>query len=580
MDSETEFGFVSFLKGAVQIARTLKWLSLALCLSFAYRADAQTVRASSCNAKDVQKALNSVKADGAIVNIPAGSCHWTTIVTYNQAYSTTIQGAGAQTPGGGIDQTIIYDNVNHGSAGGGAIFALTSAAGKNLRITGIAVFTDSANPTTAYNGVVAIYGKSKSVRIDHNHFHIGGNGTHGLQTSGWLNGVIDHNLFDQGGNIFFIEFASPGWNGTSDPAGYGNSSWADGPNFGTGNFMFAEDNTFTGGGWAFDCIAGARFVFRNNTLGYHTSVQTHGLTSSVFRGCRAMEVYNNTLTYSNNPSTENFAFVVQLESGTGLWWGNTITGFVQFIHEDTVRTNKVTYPETAPPNGWGYCGSGVSGALSPWDGNTNPTGYPCIDQVGRGKGDIVTGKDWPNLLNTATGTIAWPHQASEPVYVWNNTFNTVGYSSDAFWANADSVSVENRDYYLQLPNVKEPAKFNGTAGIGQGPLSGRPGTCTPFVGYWATDQKTLYQCTAANTWTAFYTPFTYPHPLTKAPSPKAKLEANPEFGGRKPNFESAKRNDLLEQKIEQKSSELAAQFLNGLRPCHPIATNCESRGIL
>jgi len=44
------------------------------------------------------------------------------------------------------------------------------------------------------------------------------------------------------------------------------------------------------------------------------------------------------------------------------------------------------------------------------------------------------------------------------------------------------------------------------------------------VGYWATDQGSwnqsgsggqgvLYKCTATNTWTLYYTPYTYPHPL-------------------------------------------------------------------
>lgn len=488
-------------------------LAAIVCLHLPRSTAAQTITAASCSNGDVQKALRKVAKDGAVVNIPAGTCHWTTPVTYNQTHSTTIQAAGAQTPRGGKDETIIYDDTNHGGGGGSPALAIETAAGKSFRLTGLAIYTNSANQTVAYNGVVGVSGSSKAVRIDHNHFHIGGNGTHGLQTQGWLYGVIDHNLFDQGGNLFFIEFASPGWNGKGDPDGYGNSSWTDGPNFGTASFMFAEDNTFTGDGWAFDCINGARFVFRHNNVGTHTRLQTHGLTSDIHRGCRAMEVYGNTFTYSSSPSTDNYAFVVQLESGTGLWWGNTITGFVQFIHEDTVRTKSVTYTQTPPPNGWGYCGSSFNGSLSPWDGNTNSTGYPCIDQVGRGKGDLLTGKQWPNVVNSLTGKITWPHQESEPVYVWNNTFHRVGYTNDAYWANADSVAIENRDYYLELPNFKEPVNFNGTAGIGQGLLSARPNTCTPVVGYWATDTNTLYTCTATNTWTNFYTPYTYPHPL-------------------------------------------------------------------
>jgi len=67
-----------------------------------------------------------------------------------------------------------------------------------------------------------------------------------------------------------------------------------------------------------------------------------------------------------------------------------------------------------------------------------------------------------------------------------------------------------------LPNFKQRVNFNGTAGIGQGLLKARPNTCAPSVGYWATDTNTLYTCTAPNTWTNFYTPYIYPHPLINA----------------------------------------------------------------
>lgn len=80
-------------------------------------------------------------------------------------------------------------------------------------------------------------------------------------------------------------------------------------------------------------------------------------------------------------------------------------------------------------------------------------------------------------------------------------------------------------------------QFDGTSGVGVGPLSLRPQTCchrpTPLaggcqtglidedgaaggVGYFATDvgpQGTLYRCAADNIWIEHYRPYTYPHPL-------------------------------------------------------------------
>lgn len=47
-------------------------------------------------------------------------------------------------------------------------------------------------------------------------------------------------------------------------------------------------------------------------------------------------------------------------------------------------------------------------------------------------------------------------------------------------------------------------------------MASRPATCIPNVAYFVTDQEvhgTLYQCTAKNTWTRYYQPYSYPHPL-------------------------------------------------------------------
>ena len=51
-------------------------------------------------------------------------------------------------------------------------------------------------------------------------------------------------------------------------------------------------------------------------------------------------------------------------------------------------------------------------------------GLPCLDQPGRGQGDLITG-GFPIKINSTTGTIYWPNQALEPIYIWNNAGDPV-----------------------------------------------------------------------------------------------------------------------------------------------------------
>jgi hypothetical protein len=185
---------------------------------------------------------------------------------------------------------------------------------------------------------------------------------------------------------------------------------------------------------------------------------------------------------------------------------------------------------------------------SPWDGNTLSNGYPCLDDLGRGQGDLLSGQ-FPNMKNVTLGNIvAWPRQALEPLYEFLNTWDNPGTGGAVFLA-ASGRFAANRDYYRHNGNTGcDPDAASCTTGVGVGTIEQRPDDCTTGVAWWATNQGEwdstdgegtplehdnggaapngadgkMYVCSAPNTWTARYgggadnttgLPFPYPHPL-------------------------------------------------------------------
>ncbi len=124
--------------------------------------------------------------------------------------------------------------------------------------------------------------------------------------------------------------------------------------------------------------------------------------------------------------------------------------------------------------------------------------------------------------------VGYPNQTLDPAYEWGDT-HTGSFNQSPIGAGTETL-IANRDYYYQNPS------FDGTSGTGTGTLAARPTTCTTGVAYWATDQGSwnksggsnpagysgqgeLFECTATNTWSLAYTPYTYPYPLISGSAP-------------------------------------------------------------
>jgi hypothetical protein len=422
----------------------------------------------------------------------------------------TLIGAGSQTTAGGGDVTVIVDGINRGSDVA-ALSVATNASG-TFRLSGITFRGSGSTSNFTDNGTVRISGTSSQVRLDHLHFDR--IRRQAISTSG-IYGVVDHSLFDMVSGTLDNAIRPDGVFAT-----WGDPEWAAPTSFGSSQFMYVEDSTFNNG-IVNDCIDGGRQVFRHNVF-TNASTQTHPTGSQGRqRGCRAMEIYQNSFNGGAcSPSCFNAHFV---SAGGLLIWGNTSgSSYQNFVTIHSMRRNSNTYAESATPNGWGYCGTSFNGTNSKWDQNTDTSsGYPCLDQPGRGQGNRIV-NDFPNTVNQTTGTIAWPNQALDPIYAWSNTWSGTGGGS--FFAMFDSPSLTNNlDFYYQCGSSNPSCgSFTGAAGVGSGVLSARPSSCTASVAYWATDTNTLYRCSSTNSWTSYYTPYTYPHPLASggaAPPP-------------------------------------------------------------
>jgi hypothetical protein len=344
---------------------------LTTLLSFIVLSASATVYNSDGTVQNIQAIHNNQAVDGDTIIVPAGTFSWT--ARLNITKGITIQGAttisGPASNPTINDGTIILDNTPRSGTIG--ILLAQIPPGKSFRLTGMTFRRGATTSSSTRALTFSSTGSSpnRSMRMDHCHLDRLYTGKL-FVTSGWIYGVIDHNVLDCSSGISItIGHNGYGGNLASDPDG--NHAWADYSRYGTGDFFFIEDNTVRNvsgtdniliGGT--DTTNGGKDVFRHNYF-FNCVIGDHGTEGQAARFHRCREVYNNTFEF-NVPNTSNAQ-----RAGSSLYHDNIWLGTLQnanrcatlnSFRSNSARSNSI----------WG-----PADGTSPWDLNDDGTGNPA-----------------------------------------------------------------------------------------------------------------------------------------------------------------------------------------------------------
>jgi len=408
-----------------------------------------TLTAASPSFTDVSASI-AIARPGDTVIVPAGSAIWN---------SSLIITKGIKLIGAGIGQTIITGGFSAGTnyftnSGYMVVYEPSNPeANEPFRLSGF-TFDGGGNchwlKLSNRPTSTPIYIPRK-IRIDHNRV-LNTKLELGIMIFGELYGVADNNEF-VGARSRHLGLDELAWRNLTF-------------SYGTADNFYFEDNVYNLGGKELAYAeAGARYCIRHNTINLTAQDlfslhDAHGNNPGAWSGTMGLEIYANAI-----DAHGNYLSVADHRGGKGL------------IYDNTVSNTTPTYIEVREEF-FDYDGPGPA--------KNSISGQPQY---------VSESYYWNNQLNGALIPVNIP----PGIYPNGGTLDYGG--------ELGIVPQFDRDCW------KQSAAFNGTSGIGYGPLSSRPTTCTKGVAYWATDTKTLYRCIATNTWEDYYKPYTYPHPL-------------------------------------------------------------------
>ena len=324
-------------------------------------------------------------------------------------------------------------------------------------------------------------------------------------------------------------------------AQYGDGSWASPTSLGTEKSFFIEDNYIKNVTSPYlelaanlDCTTGGRFVFRHNHC-YETELQNHGTEGGRYRGCRAREIYNNDFHYAHAHGAGGS------RSGVTISHDNTWDG-VKPTKGIVLQSYRAFFR-------WNSCWGGGSGD-NPWDVNDTRNGsfaengfsynpvnglYASRTVSSGSKTTLVdTTKNW--APNQWQGFVAKRVSDNQIAYIQSNTSNTltVQYYTDsgggAIWSAGNQYQIRRPLILLDQPGRGQCDKMAGNPAKPQAwphqalepsyswndkyTPTGASVNFTPGSGNGKLQQagRDYYN----NTPMPEYTPYTYPHPLTRS----------------------------------------------------------------